>query len=63
MNEGLIRELEVELSPTIVGQALTDDLLDTAHQQLLAILVRKFPHQKGLFEYLDGVKFVESHDG
>ena len=62
MNESLIRELEAELSKTIVGQALTDDLLDVAHQQLLGILVEKFPLQRGLFEYLDGIKFV-GNDG
>lgn len=62
MNEALIRELEGELSKTIVGQALTDDLLDVAHQQLLTILAEKFPLQRGLFEYLDGIKFV-GNDG
>jgi hypothetical protein len=61
MNEGLIRELEKTLGETIVGKVISDDLLDEAHRQLLDIIVAKFPHQRGLFEYLDGLKFVEDN--
>lgn len=62
MNEALIREIEEMLSATIVGQDLTEELLDLAHQAVLEILVNKFPSMTGLFEYLDGIKYV-TQDG
>jgi hypothetical protein len=61
MNEALIRELEQELSKTIVGKDLTEELLDEAHQTLLQLLVTRFPNAGGLFEYLEGIKFVENN--
>lgn len=58
LNEALIREIEDLLSATIVGQDLTEETLDLAHQAVLEILVNKFPAITGLFEYLDGIKYV-----
>jgi hypothetical protein len=59
MNEALIREIEELLSATIMGQPITDETLDLAHQAVLEILVNKFPALTGLFEYLDGIKYVD----
>ena len=61
MNEALIRDLEKELSETIVGRDLTEELLDEAHQKILQLLVDKFPQVVGMFEYLEGIKFVEGN--
>lgn len=58
MNEALIREIEAQMGDTIVGKAITDETLDLAHQTVLEILVNKFPALSGLFEYLDGIKYV-----
>lgn len=61
MNESLIRDIEQELSKTIIGRDLTESLLDEAHQSVLQILVGRYPQIGGLFEYLDGVKFIEGN--
>jgi len=62
MNEALIREIEDLLGATIMGQDLTEELLELAHQSVMEILVSKFPAITGLFEYLDGIKFVMTND-
>lgn len=59
MNSQLLSELESNLTAHVVGKPLTEELLDSAHSELLDLLVKKFPNQTGLFEYLDGIKFVE----
>ena len=58
MNAQLLRELEEVLTTTAVGKPLTDDLLDDLQQELLDVLMQKFPSFGGLRDYLDGVKFV-----
>lgn len=62
MNEALIREIEELLSATIVGQDITEETLELAHQAVLEIIVNKFPAITGLFAYLDGIKFVMTND-
>ncbi len=62
LNEALIREIEDLLSAAIVGQDLTEETLELAHQAVLEILVNKFPSITGLLEYLDGIKFVMTND-
>lgn len=59
MNSQLLSELESNLTAHVVGKPLTEELLDSAHSELMDLLVKKFPNQTGLFEYLDGIKFVE----
>lgn len=60
MNQGLIREIEAHLSPLVVGKALTEETLDEVNQAALSYLVSRFP-QAGLYDYLDGLKFVDAH--
>lgn len=59
MNSALIRELEQHVTPIMAGRALTDELLEEGSAAALQFLCERFPHVKGLEEYLDGLKFVE----
>lgn len=61
MNAALIKEIDDALTPMLVGQTLTEERLDCAHDKVLEILVTKFHMWSGLFEYLDGIKYVEPH--
>lgn len=63
MNAALIKEIDEAMTPIFVGQALTEDLLDRAHDRALELLVAKFPMWAGLFDYLEGIKYVEPHVG
>lgn len=61
MNTALIKDIEAHLSTTLLGQALTEEVLESAHDEVIRYLAKRFP-QGGLFEYLDGLKFVESNE-
>jgi len=58
LNPNVKKELEAELRPMLVGQALTDELLQQAHDHTLAYLVKRHPEMEGLRDYLDALKFV-----
>ena len=60
MNGTLIKEIEQHISPVFVGQPLTDEVLDRAGEVVLQYLSAKFSNLKGIFEYLDGLKYVET---
>lgn len=60
MHGQLIKEIEQHISPIFVGQLLTDEVLDRAGEVVLQYLSEKFPNIKGIFEYLDGLKYVET---
>ena len=57
MNSSLIKEIEVALSPTLLGQSLNTEVLDKANTLLIDFLVKKFK-VPGLFDYLDGLKYI-----
>ncbi len=61
MNSNLIKEIEEHVTPILAGQAITDELLDQADGLIINYLVQKFPYITGLFEYLDGLKYVETN--
>lgn len=60
MNGQLIKEIEQHISPFFVGQPLTDEVLDSAGDAVVVYLSEKFPNLKGILEYLDGLKYVET---
>lgn len=62
MNAALLGEIEAHLAKEIVGRSLDADTLDIAHRAVLSFLVERFPDTAGLFDYLDGIKYVEEHD-
>lgn len=61
MNTALVREIEEHVAPHLVGKELTDEVLDAAGEAAVDYLVKKFPSVSGIFEYLEGLKYVESH--
>lgn len=60
MNVALVKEIEAYVAPYLVGQELTDETFDRAGEAVLEFLSMKFPHIKGISEYLDGLKYVET---
>ena len=60
MNGALIKEIEQYIAPLLVGKPLTDEVLDEAGEAVVRFLSNKFPNLKGIFEYLDGLKYVET---
>lgn len=61
MNTALVREIEEHITPLLIGKELTDEVLDNAGAAALEFLVKKFPSVVGIYEYLEGLKYVESH--
>jgi hypothetical protein len=57
-NHQLKVELEKELRHLVVDQPATEETLDTLHDAVIDYLVKKYPID-GLFDYLDGLKYVE----
>ena len=58
MNALLVREIENAVADSVVGKDLTEETLQYAHEQVMNFLLSKFPEIEGLFEYLDGLKYV-----
>ena len=61
MNAQLIKEIETAISDGIVGKPLDEGTLDAAHFAVIEFLGKKFPNITGMFDYLDGVKFVSNN--
>lgn len=59
MNGVLKRKLEKALKSEIEGRPLSEELLDEAHELVIAFLEKEFPAIHGLREYIDGLKFIE----
>jgi hypothetical protein len=59
MNRALLGELSAELGPMLQGKALTDDVLDQAHAELVRVLERRYSSIVGLGDFLDGTKSLE----
>lgn len=57
-NTALKAELEKKLKEDVVGRGVTEELLDDLHDAVINYLTEKYPIE-GLFDYLDGLKFVE----
>jgi hypothetical protein len=57
MNTALVRDIERALEPALLGRELTDEVLDDAHRRVIEYLTTRFPLD-GLFDYLDGLKYV-----
>lgn len=53
------QQLESDLREQIEGLELTERNLDKIHTMVLNYIVEKNQHVEGLFDYLDGLKFVE----
>ena len=51
-------ELEKKLRSDVEGRPLTDEVLDDINTKVIDFVVKKYPIT-GLFDYLDGLKFVE----
>lgn len=52
------QQLEGDLRSQIEGLELTENNLDKIDKMVLNYIVEKYPHVYGLFDYLDGLKFV-----
>lgn len=63
MNQQLVKEIEDAIAPAIVGKELNEETLDDASHAVLDFLVKKFPTLPGLYNYLDGLKFVTNNGG
>lgn len=56
------KQLETDLRSQVEGLELTEVSLDAVDRLVMNYIVEKFPHVAGLFDYLDGLKFVELVD-
>lgn len=58
MNAKFKKELEDKFKEKIEGRPLDEGTLDDIHNEVLDFISNKF-QVKGLYDYLDGVKFIE----
>lgn len=63
MNQALIKELEAAIAPKFIGVPLTERTLDEMHGAILHFLRMKFGTIEGLWDYVDGLKFVQDLQG
>jgi len=59
MNANLKEKIEKEFKEKVEGKSLTEETLDEIHEELLNYLDETL-NVEGLFDYLDGLKFVTS---
>ena len=52
------RDLDSRFRAEVEGQELTEEVLNKIHDNIIDFIVEKYPIP-GLFDYLDGLKFVE----
>lgn len=57
-NSTLKKEIEVVLKGKILGRPATEEVLDEAAALVVSYLSNKYQIE-GLFDYLDGLKFVQ----
>jgi hypothetical protein len=58
MNGPLREQLGKYLEPKLAGLAITEENLDYAHEEVLKFLVKEARGLEGVYDYLDGLKFV-----
>lgn len=58
LDNRLKQELEKKLAPEFKGRPLTEEVLDEAHERVIALILEKYPLE-GLRDYLDALKFVQ----
>ena len=63
MNKNLKDRLEARLAPKLEGLPLTEETLQTAHNEVVAFIVAECPGVEGLDDYLDGLKYVTPKKG
>lgn len=56
MNGALKKEIEDALKSKLEGQPMDEEL---ANQMVMDFLVVRFPKVLGLYDYLDGLKYIE----
>lgn len=61
MNEALVKEIDQAIAPGLLGKEITDETLNEAQVKVLSFLAERFPQLPGLFDYLDGLKFVTNN--
>lgn len=58
-DNALKKHIEETLGPELVGQELTEGVLDTAHDRALDLICERHAALPGLRDYLDAIKFVQ----
>lgn len=58
MNASLVAEIDAAVGEACMGLALDEKTLDIAESAAHQFLQQRFPNVPGLFDYLDGLKFV-----
>jgi hypothetical protein len=59
INHQLMKRLEQEITPLVIGKALTESDLDTINDKVIEVIVEECP-LPGVRDYLDGLKFIET---
>lgn len=57
-NHQFKKNLEEKLRKDVEGKELTDEVLNEIHDKIIDFIVEQYPIP-GLFDYLDGLKYVE----
>ena len=60
LNTVLLQEMENKIGPMLVGKEISEDVLDEANDYILDFIEEKFPDIKGLRDYIDAVKFIQT---
>lgn len=58
MNSSLVAEIDTAVAEACVGLDLNETTLDLAERAAHQFLEKRFPNIPGLFEYIDGLKYV-----
>jgi len=58
-NAAFKQRMEADVKGRVEGLELTESNLDRIDRLVLNYIVDQFPHVRGLFDYLDGLKFIE----
>jgi hypothetical protein len=63
LNGAALKRVEDTVLPKIRGMEVTEQNLDAVNAMVLEELVVQFPDLEGLYDYLDGLKFVTNAGG
>lgn len=62
MHTSLVAEIDAAVAKAVTGLPLDETSLDIAERAAHAFLEQRFPNIAGLFDYIDGLKFVTNNE-
>lgn len=62
LNSSLVLEIDRAVAEAVTGLPLDEQALDAANRVAHDFIQKRFPNIEGLFDYIDGLKYVTANE-